>query len=73
MDLDQDIERIIEALEQQERDVLSNMVRQLRAIKDRVRSNKSYMAESGRAVLGDQYQQRQPDSYDPHGFPTRRN
>lgn len=76
MSLEDDIERVIDALEKQEREVMSNMIRQLRAIKDRLRSNRYYMAESGRAVLGAEYQQRQPqqqDYFDPDAWPTRRN
>jgi hypothetical protein len=69
MNLDQDIERIIAAIEDQEMEVLRNMVEQLRAIKDRLKSNKYYMGRSAIAALGNQYQ---PDkAYDPYGVPTQ--
>jgi hypothetical protein len=70
MDIEHDIERIIEALERQQLEVIHNMAEQLRAIKDHLRANRGYMARSGRAVMENPYANGQQDAY---GVPTRRN
>ena len=60
MNLDEQLDFVIQKIAEQEQEVTDNMVRQLRAIQNRLRSNRGYMAESGRAILGNQYRPAHP-------------
>ena len=55
MNLDEQLDFVIQKIAEQEQEVTDNMVRQLKAIQNRLRSNRDYMGESGRSVLGSQY------------------
>jgi hypothetical protein len=70
--IEDDIAHIKQALLNRQNDVFRNACEQLDGIADLLRDYQRYMGKSGRAVMGEQYQQRQPESYDPYGVPTQR-
>jgi hypothetical protein len=70
MDLERDIERIIDALEKQQQEVLYNAAEQLRSIRDLIRAHKNFMGRSARAVMENPYNGPQ-QGYDRSGMPRR--
>lgn len=73
--MEDELARIRAALMQRHNDVLRNAFEQLDAVGDLLQAYSRYMSRSGRAVLGSEYQQRQPQQeyFDPDAWPTRRN